>query len=297
MNTKNWLSKHTHDLTGVHVAITGPTGGLGLALCRRLAALNASLILLDRHAERSAALQRDLLAQFPSADLCRIPLDLSDMASVRAACEELKTRPIDVLIHNAGAYSIPRYRCDTGLDNVFQINCAAPYYLTRELLSLLRSRGGRVVMVSSIAHNYAKTDPDDPDFATRKPARLVYGNAKRRLMFALQELFRDEREASLAVAHPGITFTNITAHYPPWIFAIIKHPMKWVFMKPPTACLSLLCGVFEPTAHHTWIGPRLWDIWGLPTHRRLHTCTAEESAAIAAQMDTLYEQLRKEPDA
>lgn len=161
----------------------------------------------------------------------------------------------------------------------------------------MRSRRGRVVMVSSIAHNYAKTDPVDPDFATRRPARLVYGNAKRRLMFALQELFRNEQEVSLSVVHPGITFTNITAHYPPWIFAIIKHPMKWIFMRPRAACLSLLCGVFESTPHHTWIGPRLWDIWGLPAHRRLRTCTAEESAAIASQMNTLYKQLKQEPDA
>ena len=112
-----------------------------------------------------------------------------------------------------------------------------------------------------------------------------------------QELFRDECEASLAVVHPGITFTNITAHYPKLIFAIIKHPMKWIFMKPEHACLSLLCGVFEPTAYHTWIGPRLWDVWGLPVHRRLHTCTNDESAAIATQMDALYHQLKQEPDA
>ncbi len=284
-------------MTGVHVAITGSTGGLGQELCRRLAALNASLILLDRNAERSAALKRELVAQFPDIDLCRIPLDLADMSSVRTACEELKTRPVDILIHNAGAYSIPRYRCDTGLDNVFQINCAAPYYLTRELLPLLRRRNGRVVMVSSIAHNYSKTDPADPDFATRRHARLVYGNAKRRLMFALQELFRDETAATLSVAHPGITFTNITAHYPKLIFAVIKHPMKWIFMKPKIACLSLLCGVFEPTDYHTWIGPRLWNIWGLPSQRRLRTCDPDESTVIAAQMNALYEQLKQEPDA
>ena len=296
MNTKRWLSQHTHDLTGVHVAVTGPTGGLGLALCRYLAGLHASLILLDRNAEKSAALQQQLLAQFPQLQLRRIPLDLADMASVRAACAELKTQPIDILIHNAGAYSIPRTRCDTGLDNVFQINCAAPYYLTRELLPLLRERGGHVVMVSSIAHNYAPTDPADPDFSTRRPARLVYGNAKRRLMFALQELFAAETKATLAVAHPGITLTNITAHYPKLVFAVIKNPMKWIFMSPQHACLSLLCGVFEKTGYHEWIGPRLFHIWGAPAHRKLGTCTPAESTAIAAQMDALY-QAMKTPDA
>ena len=297
MMKKRFLSRHTQSLAGVCVAITGPPGGLGAELCRHLAALGAPLVLLDRNAEKSAALQQELTAQFPSVRLRRIPLDLADMASVRAAVRELRTLPVDVLIHNAGAYSIPRRTCDTGLDNVFQINAAAPYYLTRELLPLLRERHGRVVMVSSIAHNYAVTDPADPDFATRRPARLVYGNAKRRLMFALWDLFRDERDASLAVAHPGITFTNITAHYPKLVFALIKHPMKVIFMKPRTACLGLLLGVFEPTGYREWITPRVFDVWGLPSRRRLRTGNDEEIAAVAAQMDTLYRAIKEnEPD-
>ena len=35
----------------------------------------------------------------------------------------------------------------------------------------------------------------------------------------------------IAVTHPGITQTNITAHYPKLIFAVIKNPMKLIFMK------------------------------------------------------------------
>lgn len=289
MNMKTWIEKYTHDLSGVHVAITGPTGGLGVALCRHLAALNASLILLDRNAEKSAALQSELKAQFPRVSLQRVPLDLADMSSVCAACEQLKTLPIDILIHNAAVYSVPRYRCDTGLDNVFQINCASPYYLTQELLPLLRRRHGHVVMVSSIAHNYAKSDPADIDFSTRQPARLVYGNAKRRLMFSLFELFENEADVTLSVAHPGITFTNITAHYPKLIFALIKHPMKWIFMKPRTACLSLLRGVFEPTKHHTWIGPRFFNVWGLPATQKLHTASHEEITRIARETEAIYD--------
>ena len=289
---KRWLAAHTHDLTGVTVAITGPTGGLGTELCRYLAALNASLVLLDRNPVKSAALREALQAQFPRVSLRRIPVDLADMTSVRAACEQLCALPIDILIHNAGAYSIPRLTCDTGLDNVFQINCAAPYYLTRELLPLLRRRGGRVVMVSSIAHNYSRSDPNDMDFSTRRPARLVYGNAKRHLMCALHELFRDESDATLSVVHPGITFTNITAHYPPLVLALIQHPMKVIFPKPAKAALCLLDGVFQPCAYGTWIGPRLFDVWGLPSQKPLHTCSEAEYRRIAAEAEATYQKLK-----
>ena len=292
MSTKTWLAAHTHDLTGVTVAITGPTGGLGTELCRYLAALNASLVLLDRNPEKSAVLREQLQAQFPDVSLRRIPLDLADITSVRVACEQLKALPIDVLIHNAGAYSIPRRTCDTGLDNVFQINCASPYYLTRELLPLLRERSGRVVMVSSIAHNYSQSDPNDMDFSTRRPARLVYGNAKRHLMCALHQLFRDETDATLSVVHPGITFTNITSHYPPLIFTVIKHPMKVIFMKPAKAALCLLAGVFSPCEYNTWIGPRLWNIWGLPLKKHLHTADEAEIKRIAAAAEETYKKLK-----
>jgi hypothetical protein len=121
----------------------------------------------------------------------------------------------------------------------------------------------------------------------------VYGNAKRYLQFALHELFRDEREVSLAIVHPGITFTNITAHYPPLIFAIIKHPMKVIFMRPKKAALSVLRGVFEPTPYHTWIGPRLFGVWGYPHLSALKTCSSAESRQIYASAERIYNEMKK----
>lgn len=291
MRRDTWLSNNTASLSGKTVAITGATGGLGGALCRDVLSLGASLLLLDRNRQKSDALKAQLLAEYPQADIGQITLDLSDMSSVRSACEQLEQLPLDFLIHNAGAYSIPRCTCDTGYDNVFQINFVSPYYMTRRLLPLLRERCGRVVVVGSIAHNYSKSDADDVDFSTRKRASLVYGNAKRYLMFSLHGLFRHEERASLAVTHPGITFTGITAHYPPWLFAIIKHPMKVIFMPARIAALSVLRGVFAPTPYGTWWGPWLFAVWGRPALRTLRTCSARERQDIAARAEAIYEKV------
>ncbi len=193
---------------------------------------------------------------------------------------------------NAGAYSIPRKICDTGLDNVYQINFASPYYLTRELLPILRLKNGRVIAVGSIAHNYSKTDPSDIDFRRRKAASKVYGNAKRHLMFSLFELFKNESEATLAVTHPGITFTNITAHYPKVIFALIKHPMKIIFMKPKYAALSVLEGLFSETGYKEWIGPAIFDIWGRPKKKRLRSCSDAESLEIFKNAERIYKGIK-----
>ncbi len=293
MGVKRWLKHHTSDLTGKTVAITGATGGLGGALCRHLLAMGAALILLDRNQAKSAALQADLMQEFPNARIHRIPLDLSELSTVCSAADALTAHGFDCLIHNAGAYSIPRCTCDTGFDNVFQINFVSPYVMTRRLLPYLRAHRARVVAVGSIAHNYAKTDPSDVDFSTRQKASLVYGNAKRYLMYALHELFarKENREIPFALGHPGITFTGITDHYPPLLFALIKHPMKVIFMRPRKAALSVLQGVFEATPDGTWFGPWLFDVWGKPTLHRLHTADEAERAYIANMAEKIYQQL------
>ena len=283
---KRWLQRHTHSLAGKTVAITGSTGGLGKPLCRYLAALGANLVLVDRSPERSLAHKEALLREFPDCRITLIGADLADMASVKRAVQLLEKMSLDVFIHNAGAYSIPRKVLDTGYDNVFQINYVSPYYMIRTLLPALRARHGRVMAVGSIAHNYAKIDEKDLDFSTRTRASLVYGNAKRHLMFALFDLFEHERDVTLTITHPGITFTNITAHYPPVIFALIKHPMK--------AALCLLAGLFTDCAHLQWIGPRHFNVWGLPRVRTLHTCDAHERAVIAREANRIYSTLAKE---
>ena len=288
MKFDKWLKENTESLSGKTVAISGSTGGLGKHICRYLASLGASIILLDRNSERSELNRQSILREFPDTTVSLLHLDLVDIFSVKEATEKLKEISPDIFIHNAGAYSIPRCISNSGYDNVYTINFASPYYMIRELLPCINEKGGRVVVVGSIAHNYSKLNEHDIDFRHVKKASKVYGNAKRFLMFSLYELFEKEQGASLSVTHPGITFTNITAHYPKVIFAIIKHPMKVIFMKPEKAALSIIKGLFDSTEYHTWYGPRLFDVWGLPNKKKLHTCSPCESKKIASISDTVY---------
>ncbi len=292
MRTAAWLEKHTKDLHGKRIAVTGSTGGLGRELCAYLASAGASLVLLDRNESRSRAHADDLTTRY-GVDVGCVTLDLEDLSSARSAVEYLERTGIDIFIHNAGAYSIPRHLCASGYENVFQINFATPYYMIRELLPMLRARQGRVIAVGSIAHRYSATDAEDVDFRTRKASSLVYGNAKRYLMFALHELLEKESDVRFALTHPGITFTNITAHYPKVIFAIIKHPMKVIFMRPARAALSILCGAFSETRYGEWIGPAIFDVWGLPKKKTLRPLDEEERRRIAETAETVYRRCKE----
>lgn len=286
MDISKYIEKKGYSLSGKTVAISGSTGGLGRELCYHFATIGASLILLDRNMKKSEALARELKDKFCDIQISHIEVDMEDISAVKSAAEKLSKMPIDYLLLNAGAYSIPRHKCDTGYDNVFQINFISPYYLARTLLPHLRERGGKVIAVGSIAHRYSKTDTNDIDFSTRKKASLVYGNAKRYLMFSMFALAENDRE--IAITHPGITFTNITAHYPKIIFAIIKHPMKIIFMKPKKASLSILEGFFEDCSENEWIGPRFFDVWGTPKKKRLRSCSKEEIKRIREAADKIY---------
>ena len=89
MNTRKWLNKNATSLSGKVVAISGSTGGLGEALCEHLAALGASLLLLDRNSEKAYRLIDKLTAKFPSLKADYMRLDLTDINCVRSVTDEL----------------------------------------------------------------------------------------------------------------------------------------------------------------------------------------------------------------
>ncbi len=280
MKSESQCKQNTRSLKGKTVALTGSTGGLGRALCRHLAELGADLILINRNTARAEAQEQELKKEYPSLSVRHITADMEDMESVKAATDTLSALGPDHLILNAGAYDIPRHTCGSGYDNVFTINFLAPYSMAKALLPAIRAKKGKIVAVGSIAHRYSETDPNDVDFSTRKKASLVYGNAKRRLMVALWAL-----GDGVTVAHPGITFTGITDHYPPLIFALIKHPMKVIFPNTRKASLPILLGLFENTAPGEWLGPRFFDIWGRPAKKTPRSVSKEEQAAIVADAE------------
>lgn len=256
--------------------------------------LGGTLVMVDRNIQKAKLLRKCLENQFDSAEIYNITADLEDIKAVSIVCDEIIKLSVDVVIHNAGAYRIPRKICSTGFDNIFQINFVSPYYITNRLLPYLKAREGGVVIVGSIAHNYSKTDENDIDFSTRKKHSLIYGNAKRYLMFSSILLARKNSEIFLSITHPGITFTNITAHYPKWIFALIKYPMKIIFMSPKKAALNIMCGIFRKTEGFSWIGPRIFNVWGLPKNKKLKTCSEEEAKRIYNFANDIYIKINSE---
>lgn len=291
MNYQKYLQKNFKSLDGKWIALTGSTGGLGGEIASFVAGLGGNLILLDRNAKKSED-HAEKLRELYKIEVKTINVDMSDLKSVKAMCEKLKLEKVDVVVLNAGAYSLPRQKGDSGYDVVYQINFISPYYIVKEMLNNLRENKGKVVVVGSIAHKYSQIKEEDIDFSSEKAPRKVYGNAKRFLMFSLERLLQNENDVAYSIAHPGITPTNITSHYSKFIQAIVKYPMKMIFSSPKKASLSILKGIFEDCSFNTWIGPRYFNIWGKPSIKNLKTCKEDEKDEIFKIAEKVYKELK-----
>lgn len=272
------------------MAITGSTGGLGSLIVKDLIK-DFDLVLVDRNINKSKALAEEVKAVVPDAKIDFVTCDLADFESVKSAVNALIGKDIHVLMLNSGVYNVPVFKCDTGYNNVFQINFLSQYYMARQMVEKSPTLE-KVVITSSVAHRYGSIDENDVDFSTRTKSAKIYGNSKRFLTFALYEYFKNVKDKKLAVAHPGVTLTNMTNHYPKFINPIVKLGIKIFFPSPKKAIQSLLLAArLESCGYMEWIGPSVFDVWGKPKKSKLKSCSQSESERIAEITEDVYKKL------
>jgi NAD(P)-dependent dehydrogenase (short-subunit alcohol dehydrogenase family) len=202
-----WTAADIPSQAGRTIVVTGATSGIGYHTARELARAGAEVVL----AVRDTARGEDVRAQTGAAAVVR--LDLADLASVRAAADELRERwpRLDVLVNNAGVMAPPRRETPDGFELQMATNHLGPFALTGLLLDTLRD--GSVVTVASSAHRGARIDFDDLQSERGYQGFRVYAQTKlANLLFAF-ELGRRAAAAGLELrsvaAHPGLSRTNL----------------------------------------------------------------------------------------
>lgn len=168
------------DQSGKGFIVTGANTGLGLETSRVLAARGARVLLACRDRSKAEAAMAHIRQTHPGADLAFLPLDLADLASVRAAAGQAMTAPrIDALINNAGVMMPPLMRTTQGFELQLGVNHLGGFALTALLLpKLAQTPGSRVVVTSSLAHRGASINWDDLSAATRYNRVKRYGASK-----------------------------------------------------------------------------------------------------------------------
>jgi acetoacetyl-CoA reductase len=141
--------------TGKRVAaVTGGTGGLGQAICRRLAGEGLDVVALHTAGN---ALVREWVAKEEAQGyrFDTVPVDVADYASCAAAAQAIRQRhgPVSVLVNNAGITRDASFRKMTpqDWDLVLRVNLDSMFNMTKQVIEDMLVLGwGRVVNISSV---------------------------------------------------------------------------------------------------------------------------------------------------
>jgi retinol dehydrogenase 12 len=212
------------DMVGKVCLITGASSGIGRVTARVLAARGAKVLLACRDASKSRAVLDDISKVSGAAEL--LPLDLSDLDSVRSCAAAVLSRPepLDVLLNNAGVAGKSGLTRQ-GFELTFGVNHLGHFLLTQLLLpKLLAAPHSRVVNVSSKAHYNAS----GIDFGSlREPPSVLrvlhaYNVSKLANVLHAKSLARRYGDRGLHAysLHPGVIASDVWREVP--------QPLRWL---------------------------------------------------------------------
>ena len=203
----------------------------------------------------------DLLEGLTDLDVQVEILDLGSLQSVISFAQRFKTSgaKVDVLINNAGIMAIPERRETVdGFEMQVGVNHFGPHLLTR-LMEPALNDGGRVVFLSSLAHDQGpglpKTTLDFDNVNYEKPDTyhnwIAYGRSKLANVLDAKEFAKRlaARKINTYAVHPGIVNTELTRNMTDNSFVsrvnrLLAPISKYLLVTPLTGALtSLRCAV------------------------------------------------------
>jgi 3-oxoacyl-[acyl-carrier protein] reductase len=134
--------------------VTGGSGGIGAAICRKLAAAGYDVLVhANSNLDKAECVAEEIRAAGGSARA--IAFDVTAAAAAKAALEkELEAGVIQVLVNNAGIHAdavFPAMSADKWA-SVIDVSLNGFYNVTQPLtMPMLRSRWGRIINITSVA--------------------------------------------------------------------------------------------------------------------------------------------------
>lgn len=135
------------DLTGRVALITGATGGIGVAIAKKMKAAGATVVVSGRNVAKMDSEFGD--------DYIKIPCDLaSDGGAVELIMDTIdKAGKIDILINNAGITkdTLLMRMTDEQFDDVINTNLRSCFKMCRAaIMPMMKNRYGRIINMASI---------------------------------------------------------------------------------------------------------------------------------------------------
>ncbi|KAJ6595152.1 hypothetical protein DFH09DRAFT_1413084 [Mycena vulgaris] len=210
------------EIRGKNVLITGTSlNGIGYETARVIAKHANLVIITGYNAERLKLSETAIKEDVPGANIRLLTLDLSSLAAIRTAAEEVKSysEPLHVLVHNAAATIGPFKLTVDNLESQIATDHVGPFLFTKLLTPKLLAAATahytpRVVFVASLAYSFgngvnfdAVEHPSGEKYSSGADA---YFQAKSANILTASELSRRAKgKLSAYSLHPGVIFTNI----------------------------------------------------------------------------------------
>lgn len=301
-----WTAADISPQHGNLALITGANSGIGFHAARVLAGAGRAVILACRDTAKAEVARTRILSEFPRAQLEIVQLDLSSLASVRAAAEAFLAtgRSLDLLINNAGVMALPtRQLTAEGFELQLGTNHLGHFALTGLLLPAMLSGDPRdprrIITVSSIAHRGATMDFANlqwqrgykpwPAYRCSKLANLLFA-------FELERRLRRAHAPVMSIAvHPGVSNTNLFAAGPGQagglLARIIPLFISLVAQSEQQGALPTLYAATAPEIHggHFYGPDGFRQMRGHPVEVRAETQAYDEQ--LADQLWQVSEQL------
>jgi 3-oxoacyl-[acyl-carrier protein] reductase len=193
---------------GRNALVTGASRGIGQAVAEALAQRGAHVVVgYHRGAEQAEAVAGGIRAAGGSAET--IGFDTADMAAAEQAVAEAAKRlgGLDILVANAGIAVdglLPRIK-EADLDRVWAVNVKGAMACARGVIrSMMRSRWGRIVFLSSVAGELGNA------------GQAAYASSKAALIGLTRTLAREyaSRAVTVNAVSPGLIETDMTRDIP-----------------------------------------------------------------------------------
>jgi 3-oxoacyl-[acyl-carrier protein] reductase len=191
-------------MSALRALVTGGSGGIGAAICRRLAADGRHVLVhAHRHLDTAQALAAEIAAQGGSAEA--LAFDVTDARATHAALETLLEQgPVQILVNNAGIHDDAAFpgMSENQWRSVIEVSLHGFFNVTQPLvLPMIRTRWGRIVnmaSVSAVAGNRGQTN---------------YAAAKGALIAATRALALEVAKRGITVnaVAPGLIATAMSA--------------------------------------------------------------------------------------
>ena len=242
------------------VIITGATSGIGKLTAKKYASMGSDLLCINRNEKKSFALKTEIESQY-QVKYDYIIADLGNIEQINRAADKLSnlSRPIDVLIHNAGIFLSKQQLTPEGLDLVFVVNHLASFIINYKLIDKLKSQpNARIILNNSEGHRFAAwgLKLDDLNFSKRRySGSKAYGSAKLAQLLSMlifDEQFKDSN-VTINAMHPGAVHSD-TGKENGKAYKWFKKNLLSKFLRPTEISAEAL--------YYLGVSPKLKDVSG-----------------------------------